>query len=75
MNTLEMIQNNVNSVIGLTVEYDYGGTKPIIGKIVSSKINEHKMIIDGESSVMYSYAISFDGFSYYIVDKFTKLIE
>lgn len=74
MSILEMVQNNVNSVIGLTVEYDYGGTNPIVGKIVSSKINEHKIIIDDELSIMYSYSISFDGSTYYVLDKFTKLI-
>ena len=70
---LKMMENSID-VVGLTVSYDFGGSKPIVGKVVSTKQNKIESIIDGELSVWYSYGISFGGCSYYTVDKFTKLV-
>ena len=73
MALLKMMENGVD-VVGLTVSYDFGGSKPLIGKVVSTKKNKIESIIDGELSVWYSYGISFGGCSYYTVDKFTKVL-
>lgn len=71
---LKMMENEID-VVGSTVSYDFGGSKPIVGKVMSTKKNKIESIIDGELSVWYSYGISFDsGCSYYTVDKFTKLV-
>ena len=70
---LKMMENGVD-VVGLTVSYDIGFSKPIVGEIVSTKKDKIESIIDGELSVWYSYGISFGGCSYYTVDKFTKLV-
>jgi hypothetical protein len=75
MPVLEMMKKDVNSVVGLTVSYDFGGSKPLVGKVVSTKKNKIESIIDGELSVWYSYGISFGGCSYYTVDKFTKVLD
>ena len=70
---LEMMEKDVNSVIGLSVSYEFGGTKPIVGKVVSTKQNKIESIIDGQLSTWYTFGISFDGAGYYTVDKFTTL--
>ena len=74
VSVLEMMENGVD-VVGLTVSYDIGFSKPIVCEIVSTKKNKIESIIDGELSVWYSYGISFGGCSYYTVDKFTKLVQ
>ena len=75
MNVLEMMQQDKDSVIGLNVSYDFGGSKPIVGKVVSTKQTKIESIIDGQLSTWYSYGISFDaGCAYYTVDKFTQLL-
>ena len=75
MTVLEMMQQDKDSVIGLDVSYEFGGTKPIIGKVVSTSKNKIDSIIDGQLFTWYSYGISFDnGCAYYTVDKFTQLL-
>ena len=75
MTVLEMMENDVNSVVGLNVSYEFGGSKPIVGKVWSSKKNKIEAMIDGELSTWYSYGISFDaGRPCYTVDKFTRLL-
>ena len=37
MNVLEMMKKDTQSVVGLTVEYDFGGTKPIVD-VINDKI-------------------------------------
>ena len=75
MNVLEMMQQDKDSVIGLNVSYDFGGSKPIVGKVVSTKQTKIESIIDGQLSTWYSYGISFDaGCAYHTVDKFTQLL-
>lgn len=74
VSVLGMMKKDVGSVVGLTVSYDFGGSTPIVGKVISTKQNKIESIIDGELSVWYSYGISFGGCSYYTVDKFTKLV-
>ena len=74
MTVLEMMENDVNSVVGLNVSYEFGGSKPITGKVISTKKNTIKSMIDGQLSTWYSYGISFDGRWYYTVDKFTRLL-
>ena len=75
MNVLEMMQHDKDSVVGLGVSYDFGGSKPIVGKVMSTKKNTIESMIDGEMSTWYSYGISFGGSGYYTVDKFTKLLD
>ena len=75
MNVLEMMQQDKDSVIGLDVSYEFGGSKPIVGKVVSTSKNKIDSIIDGQLCTWYSYGISFDdGCAYYTVDKFTQLL-
>ena len=74
MTVLEMMENDVNSVVGLTLSLDLGGSKPIIGQCQAvSKYAWHNLI-DGEMSTWYSYSVSFGGAGYYTVDKFTQLL-
>jgi hypothetical protein len=74
MTVLEMMENDVNSVVGLTLSLDLGGSKPIIGQCKEvSKYAWHNLI-DGEMSTWYSYSVSFGGAGYYTVDKFTQLL-
>ena len=75
MTVLKMMQHDKNSVVGLDVSYDFGGSKPVTGKVMSTKKNKIEAMIDGQLSTWYSYGISFDeGCSYYTVDKFTSLL-
>ena len=75
MTVLEMMQQDKYSVIGLDVSYDFGGTKPIVGKVVSTSKNKIDSVLDGQIFTWYSYGISFDdGCAYYTVDKFTRLL-
>ena len=70
---LEMMQQDKDSVVGLDVSYDFGGSNPIAGKVVSTSKNKIDSIIDGQLSTWYTYGISFGGAGYYTVDKFTTL--
>jgi hypothetical protein len=75
MTVLEMMQQDKDSVVGLDVSYEFGGTKPIVGKVVSTSKNKIEAMIDGQLSTWYTYGISFDdGGAYYTVDKFTQLL-
>lgn len=56
---LEMMKKDAQSVVGLTVEYDFGGTKPIVDIIASGRINEYKCTLDGEEHTRKLYMISF----------------
>ena len=69
-----MMENDVNSVVGLTLSLDLGGSKPIIGQCQAVSKNAWHNLIDGEMSTWYSYSVSFGGAGYYPVDKFTKLL-
>ena len=71
MTVLEMMEKDVNSVIGLTLRIN--GSKPIIGQCQAVSKNAWH-IIDGEMSTWYSYSVSFGGAGYYTVDKFTQLL-
>ena len=75
MSVLQMMENDVNSVVGMNISYDFGGTKPIVGKVMATSKNKIESIIDGQLSTWYSYGISFDanGRTYYTVDKLTQL--
>ena len=72
MNVLEMMQQDKDSVIGLTLRI--GGSKPIIGQCQAVSKNAWHNLIDGEMSTWYSYSVSFGGARYYTVDKFTQLL-
>ena len=70
-----MMQQDKDSVIGLDVSYEFGGSKPIVGKVVSTSKNKIDSMLDGQLFTWYSYGISFDdGCAYYTVDKFTRLL-
>jgi hypothetical protein len=74
MTVLEMMKQDINSVVGLTVEYYYGGSKPIVDVVTNAKVVEQPVTVDGEPSTVQIYLISFNGgLSYYTVDKFTKV--
>jgi len=56
---LKMMKDDITSVIGLKVEYDYGGAKPIIDTIADTRIREYKYVADGNEYVGKIYLISF----------------
>jgi hypothetical protein len=58
-NILEMMKKDTKSVVGLTVEYDYGGTKPIIDVISNGRVSEYNYTIEDEPKVGKIYQISF----------------
>lgn len=77
MNVLEIMKTDLNSIIGSVVEYDFGGSKPIIGKVMAARKNVYLIKADKfnpEDSVISVYTISFDGESFFTVDKLTKKI-
>ena len=74
MNVLEMMQQDKDSVVGLTLSLDLGGSKPIVGQCQAVSKNAWHNLIDNEMSTWYSYSVSFGGAGYYPVDKFTQLL-
>jgi hypothetical protein len=75
MTVLDMMQHDKDSVIGLTLSIDIGGSKPIIGQCQSVRKNEWHNLIDGEMSTWYSYSVSFGGAGYYTVDWLTTVVD
>ncbi len=65
----EMMMRDTQSVVGLTVEYDYGGSKPIIDVIANGRASEYSYTIEDEPYVGWIYQISFMSapMSYYCV--------
>ena len=77
MNVLEMMKQDINSVKGLEVEYDFGGFEPIIDTIANVRVDNYDVLMNGENNVAKVYAISFSQFpdSYYVMHKDVKLVE
>jgi hypothetical protein len=75
MNVLETMQQDKDSVIGLTLSLDLGCSKPIIGKVVNTKQSEWNTLVDGAMTTWYSYSVSFGGCGYYPVDCLTKVVD
>lgn len=59
MNVLEMMKEDLTSAVGLRVEYDYGGSEPLIGWIAEARVQTYKTILDGQDYVGTNYVISF----------------
>ena len=55
----EMMMRDAQSVVGLTVEYDYGGSKPIVDVIANGRASEYSYTIEGASHIGKIYEISF----------------
>jgi len=68
-NILEMMKKDTQSVVGLTVEYDYGGSKPIVDVIANGRVSEYNYTCEGASHIGKIYQISFLSapWSYYCV--------
>ena len=68
-NILEMMKKDTQSVVGLTVEYDYGGSKPIVDVISNGRVSKYNYTIEDEPYVGKIYQISFMSapMSYYCV--------
>ena len=66
---LEMMKKDTQSVVGLTVEYDYGGSKPIVDVIANGRASEYSYTIEDAPYVGKIYQISFASspMSYYCV--------
>jgi hypothetical protein len=75
MTVLDMMKHDIDSVIGLTLSLDLGGSKPIIGQCQSVRKNEWHNLIDGEMATWYSYSVSFCGVGYYTVDCLTQIVD
>lgn len=56
---LEMMKKDTQSVVGLTVEYDYGGAKPIIDVIANGCVSEYSYTIEDTPHIGKVYQISF----------------
>ena len=78
MNVLKMMKKDLTSVIGLKLEYDFGGSEPLIGIVAEARVCSYKTILDGVDFVGLYYVISFSdhplGF-YGVYDKNIKIIE
>lgn len=76
MTVLEMMKRDVNSVVGLTVEYDFGGSAPIVEQIVAANSRDYFVSLDGNDEPVKCtvYGISFNGTSFFTVDKFVKFV-
>ena len=59
MNVLKMMKKDLTSVVGLRVEYDYGGSEPLNGWIAEARVCTYKTILDGQDYVGKNYVISF----------------
>ena len=57
-NILEMMKKDTQSVVRLTVEYDYGG-RPIVDVIANGRASEYSYTIEGASHIGKIYQISF----------------
>ena len=66
---LEMMKKDTQSVVGLTVEYDYGGSTPIVDVIANGRVSTYNCTIEDEPYVGKIYEISFmpAPMSYYCV--------
>lgn len=56
---LEMMKKDTQSVVGLTVEYDYGGSKPIVDVIANGRVSEYNYTIEDTPHIGKVYQISF----------------
>jgi hypothetical protein len=78
MNVFEMMKQDINSVKGLEVEYDFGGSEPIIDTIANVRVDNYDVLnLNGENTVAKVYAISFSEFpdSFYVMHKDVKVVE
>lgn len=74
-NVLEMMKQDINSVVGLCVVYNYGGSEPLVGVVQDVRKTTFNAVVDGENSTIDSYSISFNGWSFYVVDAFTRVLD
>lgn len=67
MNILKMMKEDLTSVVGLRVEYDFGGSEPLIGWIAEARVCAYATLLDGQDYVGKYYVISFTDhpFSFY----------
>lgn len=67
MNILKMMKGDLTSVVGLRVEYDFGGSEPLIGWIAEARVCAYATLLDGQDYVGKYYVISFTDhpFSFY----------
>lgn len=71
MNLQEMMKKDVESVVGLNVSYDFGGTKPLNGVIGAARIKDYEWEIDGEKHTTQRYHIAINSeCCFYEVDAF-----
>ena len=71
MTLLEMMENGVD-VVGLTVSLDLEDSEPLVGKVCATE--KHEFGYEGYEVVTY-YGISFNGWSYYTIDKSAKVLD
>ena len=55
----EMMMKDPQSVVGLTVEYNFGGTKPIVDVISNGRVSKYNYTIEDEPYIGKIYQISF----------------
>ena len=75
MNVLKMMKKDLTSVIGLKLEYDFGGSEPLIGIVAEARACSYQ---DSEGFVGLYYVISFSDHPlafYGVYDKNIKIIE
>lgn len=70
MTALDLMQQDIDSIVGKTVEYDYGSSRDLlIFEVKFSRVIEETIVVDGENVTVKSYAVSPDGTGYYLVYK------
>lgn len=68
MTVLDMMKNDLNSIVGKLVEYDFGGSNPLVMNVTHTKKTPYTWIDEDDiERTAYTYAISDGGLSYYTV--------
>jgi hypothetical protein len=68
MAVLDMMRDDVDSIVGKTVEYDFGGSNPLVMNVTHTKKTPWNWTDDdGFEQTSYTYSISENDTSYYTV--------
>ena len=73
-----LAKQDLNIIKGLEVEYDFGGSEPIIDVISKVRVDNYDVLnLNGENTVGKIYAISFSEYpeSFYVLHKDVKVVE
>jgi len=75
MTVLDLLRNHLSSLVGKTVEYEFGGSNPLVLTVTGCKKTPWNWTDEeGVEHTSYTYAISEDGWSWYTVDSVNTTI-